>query len=724
MNEINARVRPELILTAHHTDRGRHWIVEDPVALKYFRLRDEECFVLKSLVGGITLGELRHQFNEHFHPLKLGLRQLNRFLFHLHELGLIVSDTRGQGDVLSQRNRLNHRKRILSSCTNPLAIRIPGIAATQWIDHIYPKVRILFSRPAIAFWILLVFFATSLVAINYGAFQSRLPTFSDFFSPSTAIWFAVALILSKALHELGHALVSKHLGGNCREIGIIFLAFVPTLYCDVSDAWRMPNRWHRILVSMAGIFTEMVLASFVTLVWWFSEPGELQALALRVLFLCSISTLLFNINPLVRCDGYYVLSDLTDTPNLWQESRAQWRRALMSWFSGQPMVAPQHIPRNHILPLIAYAAGSTAYCLALIAGILWMAFQILEPYGLASLAWILSGIVVTGYIAPSCYAIAKLVASPTRRRELRIKKVATATIIASVLVTVLFLLPLPNRITAPFIIELRDARPIFAPVSGILKYAVTDQTTVVFGERLVELTNDEIDLEIAEASEGVVQHRQRLANLKTLQLNDPSVGPLIPGEQQALKDTMKRLHLWQQDRNRLVLRAPIDGTVFSPPAIVNDVPSELDLTQWSGTAMQPENQGAMIQVGQLICLVGQPDRFRASIFLTQSDVPGVRHGQQVVMRIDQLPSRLFRGSVVDVSQADAKDLPPGLMLQLGLPPSVSHQRGEIYYRAAIHFDSQDMMILQGMTGRAKISTDRCTLARRITHFFTKHFTLH
>jgi putative peptide zinc metalloprotease protein len=722
MNAIKARMRPELVLTEHHNQRGRYWIVEDPVGLKYFRLRDEECFVLKSLANNITLVDLKKQFNKHFHPLNLGLRQLNRFLFHLHDLGLIVSDNQGQGEILSRRNRTNRRKRVLSSLANPLAIRMPGIAADRWIDRIYPKTKVLFSRPAITLWILLVTMAVSLVTVNFGAFQSRLPSFADFFSPTGALWFAVAVMISKALHELGHALVSKHLGGNCREIGVIFLAFVPTLYCDVSDVWRMHNRWHRILVSMAGIFAELILAALVTFVWWFSEPGEIQTLALHILFFCSVSTFVFNINPLVRCDGYYVLSDLTDTPNLWQESRGLWRRATMGWFSDKPMEIPQQIPSNHVVPLMAYAAASTLYCWGLIVGILWMTFRILEPYGLASLAWTLIGIVAIGYLGPSAFAFAKLVGSPVRRRSLRVNRVAAASVVGLLVGSFLFMVPLTHRISAPLVIELRDARPIFATVAGKLEYAVPDQTIVTSGDRLVELENDEIDLRIAEAADQVTQHQHRLENLQKLLLTDPSVSPLIPSEQQALADSKDRLNLWQQDRDRLVLNAPIDGIVFSPPALANEASSKSELGQWSGTPLAPENLGSTIQVGQLVCLVGKPGHFRGNVLIAQADVAGVRRGQEVVMRIEQLPSRLFHGSIADVSKADAKGLPVALMRQLGLQPTDTNRKGEIYYQATIHFDAQDVVILQGMTGRVKISSDSRTLARRIADFFSRHFT--
>ena len=108
---------------------------------------------------------------------------------------------------------------------------------------------------------------------------------------------------------------------------------MPTLYCDVSDAWRLPSKWQRILISAAGIFVELVLAAIATWLWWFSEPGLLNTLCLRVMFLCSVSTLVFNANPLLRYDGYYILSDLLNVPNLWQESRNLWRRLTWNWLT-------------------------------------------------------------------------------------------------------------------------------------------------------------------------------------------------------------------------------------------------------------------------------------------------------------------------------------------------------------------------------------------------------
>lgn len=101
-------------------------------------------------------------------------------------------------------------------------------------------------------------------------------------------------------------------------MGFMLLVFAPCLYCDVSDAWRLKSKWRRIAVSSAGVMVELVLAAAATIVWWYAQPGVVQLVALNIMVICTLNTLLVNGNPLMRYDGYYILSDLVEVPNLWQ----------------------------------------------------------------------------------------------------------------------------------------------------------------------------------------------------------------------------------------------------------------------------------------------------------------------------------------------------------------------------------------------------------------------
>ena len=272
----------------------------------------------------------------------------------------------------------------------------------------------MFSPAAAVVWLLLVISAGLLLAVELGTVQSRLPDFSAFFNVRAAWWFAVALIGTKALHELGHALMCRHFGASCREFGVMVLLFMPTFYCDVSDAWRLPSKWQRILVSAAGMLVELVVAAVATWLWWLSEPGSLNAICLRIMFLCSVSTLLFNANPLLRYDGYYMLSDWLEIPNLWQESRVLWRQWAWSWLTKTEWQPDPTIPRRLYPALMLYAALSAIYSLLLLGAMMWFCWRVLEPQGLGTLAIGLMLFTVSGMVVGPVYRAVSRWSRPTR----------------------------------------------------------------------------------------------------------------------------------------------------------------------------------------------------------------------------------------------------------------------------------------------------------------------
>ena len=139
---------------------------------------------------------------------------------------------------------------------------------------------------------------------------------SSIFSLRNVGWLALSVVVAKTLHELGHALACRHFGGECHELGILLLVFLPCLYCNVSDAWMFDSRWRRVAVDVAGMYVELVLAAICTFLWWFSVPGWFNSVCFNLMIVCSLNTLLFNGNPLLRYDGYYLLSDLLEVPNL------------------------------------------------------------------------------------------------------------------------------------------------------------------------------------------------------------------------------------------------------------------------------------------------------------------------------------------------------------------------------------------------------------------------
>src|SRR3954470_13959357 len=120
MSALKLRMRPDLIVTAQGADADRRWLVHDPVTLEFYRLRDEECSILRMLDGRSSLEEIRKDFERQFAPLRLGVQQLQAFLYRLHEFGLVLGDTPGQGDVLSKRQQTRRGTSFVSGFSNPL----------------------------------------------------------------------------------------------------------------------------------------------------------------------------------------------------------------------------------------------------------------------------------------------------------------------------------------------------------------------------------------------------------------------------------------------------------------------------------------------------------------------------------------------------------------------------------------------------------------------------
>ena len=310
-------------------------MVKDPVGLHYFRFQEEEFAILQMLDGETSLDEIKDQFEAEFPPQKITLEELQQFLGQLHRSGLIIVAVQGQGTQLLDRRRERQRKELLNAASNILCLRFKGIDPERVFAWVYPKIRWFFSTWAVAAALLLGFSALTLVLVNLDTVRAKMPEFSQFFTPGNAFLLAITLALTKVLHEFGHGLSCKHFGGECHELGVMILVLTPCLYCNVSDSWMLPNKWHRAFIGAAGMYVELILASIATFVWYKTTSDTLvNMLALNVMFICSVSTVVFNANPLLRYDGYYILADLVEIPNLRQKATTILSSKMGEWLLG------------------------------------------------------------------------------------------------------------------------------------------------------------------------------------------------------------------------------------------------------------------------------------------------------------------------------------------------------------------------------------------------------
>ncbi|MFC1597472.1 site-2 protease family protein [Planctomycetota bacterium] len=718
-------MRPDLSMHRQRFGGEGYWVVKDPVALTYFHLRDEEHAILKMLDGRTSLDEIKRRFEEAFAPLQIGFEQLQAFLGRLYQSGLVLAEASGQGGQLLLRHGRRRRRALVQSASNLLAIRFRGFDPESFLAWLYPKCRWLFSWWFLAGCTLLVLCAGALAVVQFDVLRSKLPDFQTFFTARNLILLAVALAAAKVLHELGHALSCKHFGGECHEIGILLLVFTPCLYCNVSDSWMLSSKWQRIAITAAGILVEVVLASVCTLLWWLSEPGLLNTLCLSMMFVCSVNTLLFNGNPLLRYDGYFILSDLVEVPNLGQQSRALVGRALGRFFLGMESIEDRSLPDGKRGFLATYGVAATVYRWFVVIGILWFCYQFLKPYGLELVAQGFSLFVIAGLFIAPVGNLAVLFRNPRWRRRIdRPRALVTCGLMAAALAAV-SLIPLPFRVRALVVLEPEGAQHVYVVVPGTLAASVSAGESVRAGEELGRLENLDLRREIAELVGDFNQQRLELENLELRLAGDPSVAPRIPAAREALADVEERLRQRRRDESRLVLRAPADGTVLPPPR--RPAPHYLPghLHAWQGSPLDEKNVGSHLETGAFFCLVGDPTRLEGSLVLDQADMKFVRMGQRVRMQFDEVPGRVIKGTVAEIAKTDVKVAPRELAAGRELPVRVDEQGiprpVETSYHARVVLDEYDENLLTGTRGRAKILGDSQSLGRRLYRYLGRTF---
>ena len=236
-------------------------------------MRPDEYFVLELLDGTLSLEEVRDRYQTEFAPQRVTTADVNRLLFRFHQSGLTVSDAALQGDRLGDRRRRDRRERLLQHISGVLFIRFPGVDPEPLLRRLHPLLRPLLSWPGMLVAALTCLIALLVFVTQWDRFAAEFPRMNDWLRLESLVLLAAAIGVTKMLHELGHAVVCKHFGGECHQIGPMLLVFTPALYCDTSDSWMLPSRAKRAAVGLAGIGTEVLLAALATFVWAWTAPG-------------------------------------------------------------------------------------------------------------------------------------------------------------------------------------------------------------------------------------------------------------------------------------------------------------------------------------------------------------------------------------------------------------------------------------------------------------------
>jgi putative peptide zinc metalloprotease protein len=722
------KMRPDLSVRYHRYQGRPYWVVKEPVGLKYYRFQEEEFSILRMLDGQTSYQEIKERFEKEFTPQRITLQDLQHFVGMLHRSGLVTADAPGQGRQLKRRRDENARRELLAKLSNVLAIRFKGIDPERLLNWLYPWTRWFFSRTFFCMAVVMALSALALVTVQHEVFRARLPAFHEFFGPANWFWLGITLAVTKVLHEFGHGLSCKHFGGECHEMGVMFLVLTPCLYCNVSDSWLLPNKWHRAAIGAAGMYVEMVLASIATFIWWFSEPGLLNHICLSIMFVCSVSTLLFNGNPLLRFDGYYILADIAEIPNLRQKSSRIVQRLASQYLLGIEQQEDPFLPQRHLWFFALYTTAATLYRWVVVISILMFLNKVLEPYGLKILGQAIGAMGLFGLIVQPMWQLVKFFRQPGRMHQVKRTNVLASTTVAGVLLALFLFLPLPFSVKGAVQIQTSDAEPVSIKSSGRLeRVLVRPGQRVRAGDVLAELSNTQLDLSVEEARRQQSAYETQLVGLRRLQRFDSTVGGRIPSVTEALRSTEDQLASLRQQQDWLRVTAPVDGRVMTVDEKRPQPAGPAGLPAWSGSLLRPENLGARVELDDVLCLIGDPDKFEARLVIDQADLPFVREGMNVRIRLDAFSSDTFRGQIAEIAKNDMEAASATWSTQTGgtvstVTDAAGNQRPlSASYEARVPLDDLPVNLRAGLRGQAKIDAEWQPLATRLWRLISRTF---
>jgi putative peptide zinc metalloprotease protein len=575
---LKIRLRADLAVEPAKYEGRTYYVVKDPVSLRYYRLKDNEHFLLQFLDGRRTLEDAQKEYEKRYRPDRLKLEDLEAFAQQLLTAGLAQSESPRAGKQLYERRNKRKRSEWMQTLTNILYIKIPVIDPDRILNAMLGYCGWIFSMWFFVLSVGVMLAAALLVATHFETFRSKLPNYHEFFSFKTVAYLWVALGCVKVIHEFGHGLSCKRFGGEVHEMGALFLCFSPALYCNVSDAWTLPNKWHRIIISAAGIYVELIIAAIATFVWW-NTPSQpfVNNLALSLMVVCSVSTVVFNANPLMRYDGYYVLADWLEIPNLRERSNRFLKNVVLEYCLGVEVQPEGYMALGRRILFVTYAITSYIYRWVVTFTILYFMDNFLKPYKLQVVSHMLAFAAAASMAGWPLWRLGKNIHKRGRLPDMKRWRVLASAAVVTAAVLFVCLVPVPiSRVRYVGLVEVHPdvMRRVYVRQPGTLtELYVRPGMEVKKGELLAKFINRDLEVELATAvaERDNAKHQENDLAKQKLEMFDPVDKSKIDNEiakaRTKREEADTKVQGIEKLRAELVLRAPEGGVIGVGPKV-------------------------------------------------------------------------------------------------------------------------------------------------------------
>jgi putative peptide zinc metalloprotease protein len=549
---LKLRLR-EHVTTRMHRYRGQLWyVIGDGVRNRVHRVSPSGYMLVAAMDGTRTLDSLWSDAAVSLGEQAATQDQVIELLGQLHSNDLIAADVTPESRDLFERQDKANRSTFVQWLLNPLAMRFPLLDPNEFLTRTLPFVRPFLGRLAGIVWLAVVLTAVVLAGQHWTDLTQNVD--DRVLEPGNLLLIAGLYPVIKLLHEFGHGYTTRAHGGECHELGVMLLVLLPMPYVEVSSAAGFRSKWTRCLVGAAGIMVELFIAAVALFVWLTIEPGFARAVAFNVMLTASVSSLLFNGNPLLRYDGYYVLSDLIEVPNLATRGRQYWSHLMRRYAFGTKDMEDFAATRGERIWFISYLPIATAYRLSVTVGI---ALFLMGKYLAVGVLLALWGVTM-GILLPVGKGLWSVISSPAYLRN-RFRALSVCCGLAVVAIAFLFQLPMPLHTTADGVVWLADDAFVRAGADGFVTAVRTTPGSLVSrGDIVVESVDPDL---AAQVKLLLAKETELVAKLDSVRFTDRITAYVTEAELSAVRAERSRD---EHQAALLTMRADRDG-VFTMP---------------------------------------------------------------------------------------------------------------------------------------------------------------
>ena len=647
---IGLKKRPDIVIQPLNYQGEPYWVCKDPLGQEYQHLNEQEYALLDWLDGEVTFDQLKHRFERKFSPYRVEHRELAQAIGDLHEKSLVIATDASQGEKLLEMGREKFRKELKQKMLSIWAIKWKGFDPETFLNITNPYVRWFFSRRMVAVVLLMALAASSWLLLHYEQAMSRMPSLWSFVDPSNWLTLGCVIAVTKLVHEFGHAYAFKRFGGEVHEIGVMIFFFMPTMYCNTSDSWLLEDKWKRIAVALGGIYLEIAIFSAATFVWWFSGPGTVQTIAINLMFICSLSAVIVNGNPLLKYDGYFVLSDLLEIPNLSKQSEDQIRRKFMVHALGIRDEEALWISNHNKRLMIGYGIAAYLFRLSLMLTVAYMLVINFAPYGLAPLGAIFASVVTIVYLCTPLYKLIKRLKTPGTMIKTKRKNIVMTMCVVGVIVVGLFI-PFPYYLSTDCTMDSGIAKSVYVRESGTLAEIFFRPGEVVTkGQVILRLENPSLEKDFARVRQELALVQVEIENIR-LELFDQNNKSGL----QSLMDHSHSLELQLEKLSQRIeslnVRAVSSGMLVGVSMIskTSTLEDERNLREPTGNLLIANSDRPWLKAGLEVCRIRPVDDKRAALSIKQQDQDLVQVGQMVYLMFRSNPSIRYQSQVDSLS---------------------------------------------------------------------------